>query len=142
MPKENKSTNIEVENRVNEIFTALTKGISSVEMFQYVSEKFTWNVTSRQIYNYVQEANKKYTELAEKNKDVEFGKAVSRLTLLFEKSLKVQDYKTCLAIQKEINTMFGTYEPTKQIIDANITQRTTIIDWSGSNTDNSDKKAD
>jgi hypothetical protein len=111
MPKENKSTNLEVQNRVTEIFIALTKGISTTEMFHYVSEKFDWDVTERQVYNYINEAKKKFKELAEKDKDTEFGKAVTRLNLLFQKTYKIQDYKACLAIQKELNTMFGNYEP-------------------------------
>jgi hypothetical protein len=39
--------------------------------------------------------------------DQEKGRALSRLNLLFLNSFRIQDFKTCLAIQKEINRMMG-----------------------------------
>jgi len=44
-----------------------------------------------------------FKSMAEFNPEVERGKNIARLNLLFLNSMKIQDYKTCLQIQKEIN---------------------------------------
>jgi hypothetical protein len=119
MPKETKATNVQLEERVAIVFEALTKGVSTTEMLQYVAAKHDWKVNGRQVYNYIQKANEKFKKLADKKKDVEFGKAITRLSMLFEKSLKIQDFKTCLSIQKEINTMFGNHESSKVDLTTN-----------------------
>jgi hypothetical protein len=55
-----------------------------------------------------------YRSLAEFNPEVEKGRSYARLNLLFLSSLKIQDYKTSLAVQKEINKLLSLYgdEPT------------------------------
>ena len=46
-----------------------------------------------------------FKDLAHLDKDAQRGLAIERLNLLFLKSLQIQDYKACLAIQKEINNL-------------------------------------
>jgi len=51
-----------------------------------------------------------YRALAEFNPRIEMGKAVARLNMLFLSSLKIQDYKTSLAVQKDLNKLLGLYD--------------------------------
>jgi len=51
-----------------------------------------------------------YRSLAEFQPDIEKGRSYARLNLLFLSSLKIQDYKTSLSVQKEINKLLGLYE--------------------------------
>ena len=46
-----------------------------------------------------------FKQMAEFAPDIEFGRARSRLDALFLASWKIQDFKACLAIQKEINKL-------------------------------------
>lgn len=41
------------------------------------------------------------------NRDFELGRALARLNLLFQNSIQIQDFKACLAIQKEINKILS-----------------------------------
>jgi hypothetical protein len=41
------------------------------------------------------------------NRDFELGRALARLNLLFQNSLQIQDFKSCLSIQKEINKILS-----------------------------------
>jgi hypothetical protein len=46
-----------------------------------------------------------YRTLAEFTPEEELGKACARLNLLFMSSMEIQDYKTALSVQKEINRL-------------------------------------
>jgi len=46
---------------------------------------------------------------SEFNPEQEFGKAVARLTMLFHNSIKIQDFKAALSIQKELNKLLSLY---------------------------------
>lgn len=109
MSKEGKSSKAEICKRVSRIFELMTQGFFDFEIVQNVSNNEGWNVSDRQIYNYISKANEMFSDYAKIKRDIELGKAITRLNVLFNKSLKVQDYKTCLMIQKEINTLMGNY---------------------------------
>jgi hypothetical protein len=46
---------------------------------------------------------------ADYNPELELGKAIARLNMLFQNSTAIQDFKACLAIQKEINKLLSLY---------------------------------
>jgi len=116
--KKSKATEAEIVERVNFVFEALCEGVLSRDMFEYVAKKRPeWDVAERTVQRYVQQANAEFKKLAAKNRDREFGKANARLNTLFLRNLKVQDYKTALAVQKEINSLYGLNEPEKHEVE-------------------------
>jgi hypothetical protein len=46
---------------------------------------------------------------ADFNPELELGKSIARLNMLFMNSSKIQDFKACLSIQKEINKLLSLY---------------------------------
>lgn len=106
-----KSTESEVESRVLEVLEAILEGGNTHEIVVHFSSK--WQITERQVYTYIQKANDKFKEYAKTEAKAEIGKGLSRLNKLFNKSLQIMDFKTCLAVQKEINSMLGLNEPEK-----------------------------
>jgi hypothetical protein len=112
-----KATKREVTARVQQVYTMLVSGIDTAQILQYASEN--WQIVDRNTYNYIARANKLIAKHAETHREHEMGKAVARLNRLYSSALKVQDYKTCLAVQKEINALFGLYAPTKTDVTSN-----------------------
>jgi hypothetical protein len=55
-----------------------------------------------------------YKTLANFNPEVEMGRAYSRLNLIFLNGVKVQDFKTAIAAQKELNRLLGLYGKANQ----------------------------
>jgi hypothetical protein len=108
---------VESAQRTNQVFTMLVNGASTSEVLQYASEK--WQLTGRAVYNYVQKANKLIEKQAETKRSTEMGKAMARLNNLYKSALKVQDFKTCLAVQKEINTLLGLHAPQRHDLTTN-----------------------
>lgn len=119
MPSQNKITNIERDRRVNLIYDLLVLGTSRAQIIQYASEK-AWNVTDRQIDHYIQRANQRFEEESKVHQAHELGKAVRRLNDLYQKTLKVQDYRQALANQRELNALLGLYAPSKSELKVSI----------------------
>jgi len=110
-----KSEKAEVERRITVVYMMIIKGASSAEIVQHAAQ--TWEIEARQAREYIRRANNELSRQAKIKRDVELGKALERMTSLYSSSLKLQDYRTCLSVQKEINTLLGLYAPTKVQVD-------------------------
>lgn len=75
-----------------------------------ISQELTQNGCTGKAANDVMESLLDYFRvLADFNPETERGKAYARLNLIFLNSLKIQDYKTALATQKELNKLLDLY---------------------------------
>jgi len=114
MPKENKATVAQFEARVNKVIEMLILGLPRASAIQYVTNSTDWNVSDRQVDNYIAEANKEVEKYSQTVRERELGKAIRRLEMLFQSCMKVQDYQRALAVQKELNELLGLKAPVKQ----------------------------
>jgi len=65
----------------------------------------------------IEEARRQITLAADYHRNQELGRAITRLNDCYERSLKIQDVKTALAAQKEINKLLDLYRPTDGPVD-------------------------
>ncbi len=112
-----KSSSAIVDTRVNQIYNLILSGANRGDIIQFATDK-EWGVTDRAVDLYIQRARE---EMAAHAKDYREANqlhdiAINRLNSLYAKSLKIQDYKTALAVQKEMHALFGLYPPTRQEI--------------------------
>lgn len=107
--KENKpkSTNGEIELRINKVFDLLISGATRAQIIQYASEKAGWNITDRTIDEYISRANERILEIGKVHRDYEFSRSLARLNQLYFHGLTLQNHSVCLGIVKEINRMMG-----------------------------------
>lgn len=112
-----KATNAEVDRRVTTVFGLIVAGCTRAEIIRYSAEKTTWGVESRQIDAYIAQATVQLGEASKTSRAVELGKALARLNDLYAKSLRIQDYKACLAMQKEISELLALYAPKGEAAD-------------------------
>jgi hypothetical protein len=75
---------------------------------QQIQEMMTQWSSSKQLQGW-QLAAEYFQECANFNPNLEKGRSIARLQLLFRNSVQIQDFKTCLAVQKEINKMMRLY---------------------------------
>lgn len=108
-----KPTKAEIAQRVSTVYDMLLVGSTRSQIIQYVANKTNWDVSNRTIDNYIQRANAKFEEDAKTHRERELGRALARLNMLYQKTLQIQDYQRCLAIQKELNALLGLYEAQK-----------------------------
>jgi len=102
-----KSTSVELEARVSAIYRLLLSGMRRQEIIQYVADKTDWGVSERTIDTYMEHARKEIAEVTSEERQASLGMAYKRLDMLYFKSLLINDYKTALAVQKEINDING-----------------------------------
>lgn len=110
MPKEQKVTQAEMEARVNKVYEMLIAGARRYQIQKYAQEK-KWNVTERQIDNYIAEANALIAQEAEFHRVREFGRAKAALDDLYQKCMQVRDYSRAHAVRRELNQLMALYQP-------------------------------
>ena len=117
MPKEEKSTSFEKDKRIDVVCELLVSGASRSQMIQYVAKKTEWNLSSRQIDQYISYAKEKI-----KNSDIDKGfeiqRAKLRLEKLYKKNESNEDCKECRALIESMAKLFGWNEAEK--VDGNI----------------------
>jgi hypothetical protein len=68
-----------------------------------------WTVTDEELAGLLIDAQARIIEDARHRFDLELAKAIDRLNTLYARSMQIQDYKACLAIQKELNKILDLY---------------------------------
>lgn len=103
MGKENKCGDAEMEIRISIILDMLLSGLRRREILQNIAtnEALKWDVSDRQIDEYIRLANEEISKIAEKDKDKTYRKVKSRLEFLYRKSIEVRDYKTALVVNEK-----------------------------------------
>lgn len=104
-----KSTNVEIERRVNAVFRMLLEGIDPRVIQPHASEK--WGVTERTVRTYLQRANLRYKEIAAYDALQELGKVMARNELLFREAWKEKKLGLCHSINQDRAKLLGLYEP-------------------------------
>ncbi|MDD3095407.1 MAG: hypothetical protein PHD63_04110 [Candidatus Marinimicrobia bacterium] len=102
-----KSNMVQMRARVATVYRLLLSGMRRREIIQYVAEKTDWGVSTRTIENYIHKATAEIKEVTDEEIEAARGMAYKRLDTLYYKSLLINDYKTALAVQKEMNDLFG-----------------------------------
>jgi hypothetical protein len=72
-----KGTNVEVDGRVNAVYNLLLQAYSRTQILQYCSAE--WDISERQVENYIARARKLQQEVADQNRDEWFVAALSRV---------------------------------------------------------------
>ena len=114
-----KATKAEIERRVTTLFKLMLKGYGRADMLQYVSEndaknpETAWNISERQLENYIARANERFKEYSESQRSGMLDKAVMRLEYVYMQCIKVQDYSKAIAALRELNLLLGLHEPQK-----------------------------
>jgi hypothetical protein len=94
-----------VEQRVNELIQMLLNGNSREDIILYCSE--TWNIGERQSDKYISRAKDKIEKSVRRKVEYDYSKAVRRYEDLYKLSIDKKDYKTALAINKELTNLQG-----------------------------------
>lgn len=102
-----KCTSAEKAVRIATIYRLLLSGMRRREVLQYVTEKTDWGLETSAIDKYIAEATREIKEVTAEEIETARGMAYKRLDTLYYKSLLINDYKTALAVQKEMNELFG-----------------------------------
>lgn len=110
-----KATKAEVQERVNAIYQLILVGASRKDIIQFASSQ-EWGVTNRQVDTYARKARELFAAEASRERNEYRDESYMRLMYILSRCLEVQDYKTALSTQKEINELFGLKAPKRSEI--------------------------
>lgn len=97
--------------RIERVSELIVSGLTTRQVQKYVAEKHAdWNATPKDVMGYVRAAQRLVGKAASVDLKSKTGMAIKRLETIFAMSLRVNDTKTALATQKEINRMHGLAE--------------------------------
>lgn len=105
MSKSDKNT---VEQRIKEIATKLINGNSREDIVLYCSEN--WDIGERQTDKYIVRAKELVEKSVKRRIEYDYAKAVRRYEDLYKVSYEKKDYKTALAVNKELTVLQGLYK--------------------------------
>lgn len=100
-----KSTFLEVQDRVSAVFNLLLIGASRRKIRQFAAEK--WGISDRQVDRYISKANEEFRHTANRDRDLNFGKASARLEHLFATAMQNHESRQALAVEREIIGLYG-----------------------------------
>ena len=104
-----KSTKVEKEKRVNDIYNLLLHGATRYEILQYGAKH--WAIADRQIDDYISSASRLIAQESEWHRPGQLGRAIKRLEQILHAAIKDHDYGSAINAQKELDKLFSLYEP-------------------------------
>lgn len=99
------------EERIGEVYRLLLTGSDRRTIMRYAKLK-GWDVKPRTVDSYIREAQKELTEVNRIDREKAKAVAMKKLDDLYYKSYLINDFKTCLAVQKESNELNGLHKET------------------------------
>ena len=113
----------EVEARIRAVIGFLVAGLSTTQAYEIATtdnpdKNWTgWDISRRQFRDYVKAARAEIRRTAAAELPYYLGRALMRLDELYVKTMRIQDYKTALAVNKELHQLLGLHSPTKMRIE-------------------------
>jgi hypothetical protein len=107
-----RATKAEVAARVEEVLHARLNGAEFHDLQALAREK-KWNISERQLWNYVAAADRTIADHFEDDRDRLFRRHVFQRRALYARALQDGDYRTALAIAKDEAALHGLYAAKK-----------------------------
>ena len=92
----------ELEAQIATIYKLLCRGLNRADILIFAAQNH-WDENETAIDRYIDAAIAELAKAANVDIEAELGKSIERLNHLYQNAVKVQDFKTALSIQKEIN---------------------------------------
>ena len=101
----------EREARITEIYKLLVMRVARHDILQFCANKTDWELKERAVDYLIAAATKRFHTEAKYRREIELGRSIATTADILSRTLRVQDYKTALAAQKELNELLGLYAP-------------------------------
>lgn len=95
--------------RVDQIAALLVVGTPRRDILEWARKETDWHAHERTIDRYIRHAFAALAALAAPRRAEMLGRAIARREALFLRCMKVQDYKTALAVDKDLCDLLGLY---------------------------------
>lgn len=115
-----KVTKAEFERRVTQVYAMLLRREPRHVIVRHGATE--WEITSRAMDDYIAAATAYIVQEQQEIRALEgkmyFHKTMASLDFVFRQAVRDRDWKTCLAVIKEQNTLMGIYPSKMHVLDA------------------------
>lgn len=94
------------QDRLTQVVGMILAGAVRTDIVAH-ADKEGWDLKRKEIDNLIERAHHEIGIMASQNREEMYSLAVVRLQNLWARAMKIQDYKTALNIQKELNRLYG-----------------------------------
>lgn len=94
-----------VQDKVTDLVEAILEGLSDKELAAYARD--SWGGSAKDISALIDRAHGELEDIGRQNREIAFGIAIARYNKLFAASVGIQDYKTALQVQRQIDRLHG-----------------------------------
>jgi hypothetical protein len=92
---------IHTSARAEQVLELVIAGLTRAQIIKWVNEKSGWGIKTRQVDRLIAQAHELLDQEAQPRRERELAKAIRRLDMLFARSLQINDFKACLAVERE-----------------------------------------
>jgi hypothetical protein len=92
---------LHTDARADQVLDLVVAGLTRREIIKWVDTKSDWKIKTRQVDRLIHRAHEALEKTAAPHRERELAKAIRRLDMLFARSLQINDFKACLAVEKE-----------------------------------------
>jgi len=110
-----KATNYEIIQRVTRIIDFVLDGLSRYEIVQFGSKE--WDITNRQVDDYIAYANKRISRMAEKIEEQSFSRTRNRLERQYRRAIQKGDGMLARLLIGDMRKLYSHDEAAKAAID-------------------------
>lgn len=108
----NRSSSVTIRARVDIVYRLLLLGLDRQRIIDHVHKKYpAWPKSAGAIDRYIKKADQILIEVGEADRPLEFGRSLARKHDIFARCMTDKDYRTALAVQKEIDELLGLKAP-------------------------------
>lgn len=106
-----RATKVEKQKRIYDVKKMLLASSTRADICEFMLKKH--GVAKWTTDRYIAEANKQFSDSSIFSTDRELGLNIEQLKDLYHKSMRIDDYKSALAIRKELTKLLGLYPAEK-----------------------------
>ena len=91
---------IHTDARAEQVLDLIVAGLTRREVLKWVDAKSDWKIGARQVDRLIALAHAALEATAIPHHQRELAKSLRRLDMLFARSLQINDFKACLAVER------------------------------------------
>ena len=105
----NKSSNAIFEERISIVTDMILSGLKRRDIIRNISENenLKWDVTTRQIENYISVSNKVILESIKEDRDAMIAKSFAKYQFIYKKLINIKDYKGAISAVEKCDNLMG-----------------------------------
>ena len=108
-----RTTKTERRKRVNQVAEWLLNGLTTAEILQLIADQTKWNISERQIFNYISKADTLNKTITDEDYSEKVSIAEKRIMWLYKRAITAKSWGLARRLNEDYRKLFGLDMPEK-----------------------------